>query len=46
MTGTIGTIRGYVEFGEIIRYDIYDGTLRLGSGFLSFDINAQDPSLR
>jgi hypothetical protein len=44
----IHKVTGTIDFGEVqeIEYEIYDGTLRVGGGYVQLDANAQNPLLR
>ena len=39
-------VTGTIDFGQEIEYEIYDGTLTIGGGYLHLDVNVQNPLLR
>ena len=39
-------VTGTIDFGQEIEYEIYDGTLTIGGGYLQLDVNVQNPLLR
>jgi hypothetical protein len=43
----IHKVTGTVNFGEIgeTEYEIYDGTLTIGGGYVQLDVNVQNPLL-